>query len=325
MGNGRSRQLQPQDVIEQSLRQSLAPGVNLRALPIEQVMEEHTSLNYISDIVVVPGVFTVTHSGHLLMIETVLKMLEEMDPPRDPLCVIMPYGSPKHTYFLPGDADDPGWRLLPDALFDTRIQMLCAAMTTLRRPERVFVCNDMLGDTSGSASVMDAYELIRTMSAHRWPRAKIHCLCGSDSLEYVQQTFIKAASPKRTAANPKGQSIFCVDVDGHSVHSSRRQPSPQAGLAPGQSGEIGRSASTVDTLRVVSAVVQATIEEFEVPGLSKYNTQEICASFSRHDGIWESQLPPVIVTALKECRDAARDKPSTKRHSKKALRIGKKK
>lgn len=332
MGNGRSRPLLPSEVIEQALRRDVGAGAELRAVPIEQVMEENTSLNFITDIVVFPGIFTVTHAGHLKLVDAVLSALEEERvPPRDALLVVMPYGSSKHAYFRPpDDSETNDWRLLPDAVFDYRIPMLCAAMATLNRPQRVFVCNDMLGDMGDSGRIMEAYELIRTMASYRWPEARIHCLCGSDSLGHIQHTMVKASSPKRTAVNMGGgQSIFCVSV-GDEPTAGRRVGSSRStdGFAPGQSGEIGRTPSTVETLRVVSAVCHATVEEYCVPNLEQFSTREICESLAHETGAWETQLPAVVANALKEYRDAtaAQQRTAKKRTSgKKNKRAGAKK
>ncbi len=317
MGNGRSRQASASDGIEISLRRVTGTDATLRAVPIEQVMAENVSLNYITDIVVFPGIFTVTHLGHLKLVDTVLKSLEAQKPPRDALLVVMPYSVPKHSYFCPpGESSDPEWRLLPDAVFDHRITMLCAAMATLNRKDRVYVCSDMLGDMGDSGRIMEAYELIRTMASWRWPTAKIHCLCGSDSLDHIQRAMVKATSPKRsTTLLSGGQSIYCVSVGDEPLISRRTAISESAdGFAPEQSGEICRSHSTVETLRVVSAACHATVDEFVVPGLEIFSTRDICRSLSQGTTSWELHLPNAIVEALKDYRDASQ-KPLGKKTS----------
>jgi len=316
MGNGRSRPASASDALEMSLRRAAGANAALRAVPVEQVMEENISLNYITDILVFPGIFTVTHLGHLKLVDTVLKSLEAQKPPRDALLIVMPYSTPKHSYFCPPDeSSDPEWRLLPDAVFDHRIAMLCAAMATLNRKDRVYVCSDMLGDMGDSGRIMEAYELIRTMASWRWPTAKIHCLCGSDSLDYIQRAMARAISPKRsTTLLSGGQSIYCVSVGDEPLTSRRADISESAdGFAPGQSGEICRSHSTVETLRVLSAACHATVDEFMVPGLEMFSTRDICRSLSQGTTSWELHLPNGIVEALKDYRDASRKPLGTKK------------
>ncbi len=120
-----------------------------------------------------------------------------------------------------------------------------------------------------------------------------------------------------------GQSVCCVDV-GEAISGSRGS---NTALAPGGSADsIPRSPSTVESLRIASAVRHAKIREFHVPGLGSFHTREICRSFQEDTDLWQTKMPQIVVNALLEYPEfCTSEAAAASRKKRTKLKLGKKK